>query len=520
MDLVKTIDDTFLFDEKELRVVGEMNDPWFVTKDICKILDIKDNRSGLRIIQEECKKEFTIKTGGGNQKMSVINEAGLYRLIMRSNKPIAEKFQKIVCNEILPQLRRKGEVKLKQFYEEKIKVLEEENKEMSRRVFRRSKTHYNAGECVYIVVNKTIKDKFKLGQTDNINKRLQSFNNANPEEFEVYKHWYTRFNKKLEKLAHDIFEAHRISLSNEWFDISCIEKACEYITTQLQIMEKFDTHKEDEDKKNDKESDKESEDETANLIFIDDKDGLERKKCGTCLLNLPLQTRFYLRKDKPAKDKNLDDPSIYRSDCKACCLVKIKELRKKLKTDPTHNKKTCTSCNELLALDLFFKKTDNSLYEDCISCYTKKSDLEETTRQCTECKDLLSISDFHAHTQDVVRNVCKSCRNRRVRDKRYMGDVTIIKCEFCEKDIYSQYMQAHYKTKGCLQKQGKLEGPLRNKPTNYRSNKIIQMDATTGNEIAQFRSIAEASKMTTISSSSISACRRGVYKTSGGFKWS
>jgi hypothetical protein len=201
-------------------------------------------------------------------------------------------------------------------------------------------------------------------------------------------------------------------------------------------------------------------------------------------------------------------------------LVKIKELRKKLKTDPTHNKKTCTSCNELLALDLFFKKTDNSLYEDCISCYTKKSDLEETTRQCTECKDLLSISDFHAHTQDVVRNVCKSCRNRRVRDKRYMGDVTIIKCEFCEKDIYSQYMQAHYKTKGCLQKQGKLEGPLRNKPTNYRSNKIIQIDATTGNEIAQFRSIAEASKMTTISSSSISACRRGVYKTSGGFKWS
>jgi hypothetical protein len=101
-----------------------------------------------------------------------------------------------------------------------------------------------------------------------------------------------------------------------------------------------------------------------------------------------------------------------------------------------------------------------------------------------------------------------------------MGDVTIIKCEFCEKDIYSQYMQAHYKTKGCLQKQGKLEGPLRNKPTNYRSKKIIQIDATTGNEIAQFRSIAESSKMTTISSSSISACRRGVYKTSGGFKWS
>jgi hypothetical protein len=285
-------------------------------------------------------------------------------------------------------------------------------------------------------------------------------------------------------------------------------------------MEKFDTHKDDEDeyKKNDKESE-ESEEETANLIFIDDKDGLIRKKCGTCLLNLPLQTRFYLRKGKPDKDKDKDDPSVYRSDCKTCCLVKIKELRKKLKTDPTHNKKTCASCNELLALDLFFKKEDESLYKECISCYTKKNDLEETTRQCTECKNLLLISDFHVHTQDVVRNICKSCRNTRIRDKRYMGDVTIVKCEFCEKDIYSQYMQAHHKTKGCLQKQGKLEGPLRNKPTNYRSNKIIQMDATTGNEIAQFRSIGEASNATTISRSSISACCRGVYKTSGGYKW-
>lgn len=360
MDLI-----TNFLNAKEIRSVGTEDEPWFVMKDVCKMLG---TRSGLRILKDECKKEMTVATAGGDQKMCVINESGFYMLIMQSNKPIVENFQKMVCTEVLTDLRKTGQFKFK-------------NKE----------------------------------------------NNPN--------------------------------------------------NTSRSVS----------------------------------------KKCGTCLLNLPLKTRFYA---KNKEDKDKDDPSVYRSDCKACCLVKIKELRKKLKTDPTHNKKTCASCNELLALDLFFKKKDNSLYDDCILCYTKKNRLDETTRQCTECKDLLPISDFHAHTQDVVRNVCKSCRNRRVRDKRYMGDVTIIKCEFCEKDIYSQYMQAHYKTKGCLQKQGKLEGPLRNKPTNYRSNKIIQMDATTGNEIAQFRSIAEASKMTTISSSSISACRRGVYKTSGGFKWS
>lgn len=366
MDLI-----TNFLNAKEIRSVGTEDEPWFVMKDVCKMLDIKDTRSGLRILKDECKKEMTVATAGGNQKMCVINESGFYMLIMQSTKPIVENFQKMVCTEVLTQLRKTGQFKFK---------------------------------------NKENKEENKPNNT------------------------------------------------------------------------------------------------SRSLL----------KKCGTCLLDLPLKTRFYATNKE---DKDLDDPSVYRSDCKACCLVKIKELRKKLKTDPTHNKKTCVSCNKLLALDLFYKKRDNSLYEECISCYTKKSGLEETTRQCTECKDLLSISDFHAHTQDVVRNVCKSCRNRSVRDKRYMGETTIIKCEFCEKDIYSQYMRAHRRTKGCLQKQGKLEGPLRNKPTNYRSNKIIQMDATTGKEIAQFRSIGEASTITTISRSSISACCRGLYKTSGGYKW-
>ena len=148
----------------------------------------------------------------------------------------------------------------------------------------------------------------------------------------------------------------------------------------------------------------------------------------------------------------MEDQSVYRSDCKACCLIKIKKLRKKLKTDPMHNKKTCTSCNELCTFDLFFKKENESLYDECISCYIKKNSIEETTRQCTNCKKLLAISEFHLHTKEIIRNICKSCRNRRVREKRYMDDVSIIKCEFCEKEIYSRYIKAHWKTKRCLQK--------------------------------------------------------------------
>ena len=65
--------------------------------------------------------------------MAIINECGLYKIIMRSNKPNAEKFQEVVCGEILPTLRKKGEYKIqsiidknKELEEEKLKIEEEE----------------------------------------------------------------------------------------------------------------------------------------------------------------------------------------------------------------------------------------------------------------------------------------------------------------------------------------------------------------------------------------------------------
>ena len=106
MELIKQIDETISFNEKNIRVIGSYEEPWFVVKDICEILEIKDNRSALRIIPEKWKGEQILPTLGGKQITSIINEAGLYKLIMRSNKPIAQKFQEVVCEEILPSLRK------------------------------------------------------------------------------------------------------------------------------------------------------------------------------------------------------------------------------------------------------------------------------------------------------------------------------------------------------------------------------------------------------------------------------
>ena len=134
MELIKSIDESFMFENKTVRVIGSYNEPWFVAKDICDILSLSNITESLKSLNENWKqvKNLTsvkLKSGISNQEqgrnMIFINEAGLYKLIMRSNKPIAQKFQEVVCSDILPSLRRKGEYKIQSIID-KNKALEEE----------------------------------------------------------------------------------------------------------------------------------------------------------------------------------------------------------------------------------------------------------------------------------------------------------------------------------------------------------------------------------------------------------
>jgi prophage antirepressor-like protein len=129
MELINEIDETITFNKNVIRVIGSYNEPWFVAKDVCEILEIKDVSMALTKISDKWKGTKVIGTLGGKQDMRIINEAGLYKLIMRSNKPIAQKFQEVVCEEILPSLRKKGEYKIQSIIdknkEEKLRIEEE-----------------------------------------------------------------------------------------------------------------------------------------------------------------------------------------------------------------------------------------------------------------------------------------------------------------------------------------------------------------------------------------------------------
>lgn len=99
----------FNFNENEVRVVvGEDGEPWFVAKDICDVLEHSDVSMAIRSLDEDEKGTSIVCTLGGDQQMSIINESGLYALVLRSRKPEAKKFRKWVTVEVLPSIRKHG----------------------------------------------------------------------------------------------------------------------------------------------------------------------------------------------------------------------------------------------------------------------------------------------------------------------------------------------------------------------------------------------------------------------------
>ena len=92
-----------------IRVQQVAGQPWFVAKDVCDALDMRQNaESALRTLDDDEKGAESISTPGGNQTMLCVNESGLYHLIFNSRKAQAMKFRKWVTGEVLPAIRKAG----------------------------------------------------------------------------------------------------------------------------------------------------------------------------------------------------------------------------------------------------------------------------------------------------------------------------------------------------------------------------------------------------------------------------
>lgn len=96
------------YESHDVRTIEKDGEPWWVLSDVCKVLELSSPHKIADRLDEDEKGRNLIPTHGGNQEMTVINESGLYNVILRSDKPQAKPFRKWVTSEVLPTIRKHG----------------------------------------------------------------------------------------------------------------------------------------------------------------------------------------------------------------------------------------------------------------------------------------------------------------------------------------------------------------------------------------------------------------------------
>lgn len=110
----------FSFEEHEIRTIIHNGDPWFIAYDVCKALDLSNPSKSVSSLDDDEKQLFNGDSnlklgsaGNGAQSMIIINESGLYTLILRCRDAVKQgtlpwRFRKWVTNEVLPSIRKTG----------------------------------------------------------------------------------------------------------------------------------------------------------------------------------------------------------------------------------------------------------------------------------------------------------------------------------------------------------------------------------------------------------------------------
>ena len=212
-ELINSIDMNLSFNDETIRVLGTSDNPMFVVKDICNILGLTNVTETLRNIPEKWRSSVSLKTGNSSnfQTSCVVNEAGLYKIIMRSNKLISQPFQEFVCEEILPSIRKTGEYKYQKILDEKNKLEEENNiikqqkeeiintakkqleesqeevKKLRKKYVKQPKEVLEQKNVVYLMTSEECEKvgEYNVGKALDLSKRKENYNHNKLHDFKV-----------------------------------------------------------------------------------------------------------------------------------------------------------------------------------------------------------------------------------------------------------------------------------------------------------------------------------------------
>ena len=474
MELINKIDGTFKFENKEIRLSGSYNEPLFVAKDICDVLELSNITNSLRNIPEKWMTLQNVKSSYNSQNMIFLTEPAVYKLIMRSNKPIAQKFQEVVCEEILPSLRRKGEYKIqsiidknKELEEEKLKIinknkeLEEEkknikvelennikeNKQLHTLVKKKERKRYSYNHSVYIISNPDIKNSYKLGLTADRNQRLENLGPGAPRPYFIeYSRELCNANeeKAIESLLLGIFDKYRYETEikngkqREWIqniDLNILIEEMDKLVDYYQEKKAFFT---DKFKKENFVDIIIPEKYKSTIIFEDEKDIIhENKKIE--IINSDATVKIcYLCKESKTLDEyynRVENKDGKEGTCKKCYSNNKKILKEEKDKREfiirSEGSKKCRKCLVIKTFENFAKHgTSKDGYEyACIDCRSHDAkNIQE--KCCSACKKTKKISEYSIFRLGYHK-FCNDCVEK---DDKYKQKEVFDtkKCSFCE----------------------------------------------------------------------------------------
>jgi prophage antirepressor-like protein len=100
----------FQFENSQIRTITKDGEPWFVAVDVCAVLGIINTTDAIKRLDDDERTLDLIE--GSHRQTNIVNESGLYSLILRSDKPEAKRFKKWITSEVLPALRKTGSYSL------------------------------------------------------------------------------------------------------------------------------------------------------------------------------------------------------------------------------------------------------------------------------------------------------------------------------------------------------------------------------------------------------------------------
>ena len=153
----------FQYESNEVRVIQDENgEPWWIAKDVCGLLDLQNVAMAVQSLDDDEKLTSTVFISGQNREVWLVNEAGLYTLIIRSNKPEARKFKRWITHEVLPSIRKSGKYDVAEASEldliirsaQALKSIESRQVEHEKRLETlEAKSHQNSGQTGYWTIS-------------------------------------------------------------------------------------------------------------------------------------------------------------------------------------------------------------------------------------------------------------------------------------------------------------------------------------------------------------------------------